>query len=57
MKEKVQLGTLLTMKEFLGDSKPTFKEYNQPFMVVQGGCDKVIDPQVAFDLYSQSKTA
>ena len=25
-------------------------------MVVQGGMDKVIDPQVAFDLFSKSKT-
>ena len=25
-------------------------------MVIHGGCDKIIDPQVAFDLYSMSKT-
>ena len=25
-------------------------------MVVHGGCDKIIDPQIAFDLYSMSKT-
>ena len=25
-------------------------------MIVQGGSDKLIDPQVAFDLYTMSKT-
>ena len=26
-------------------------------MIIQGGCDKLIDPQVAFELYKKSKTA
>ncbi len=43
--------------EVLSNSPETFPDYETPFLVVQGGRDKVIDPQVAFDLYSQSKTS
>ena len=55
-KDKVQLGLLLNLKQFIGESKETFSEYERPFMIVQGGSDKLIDPQVAFDLYTMSKT-
>lgn len=34
-----------------------FSEYDLPFMVVQGGADKLISPEVAFDLFEKSKTA
>ena len=55
-KDGVQLGTLVAMKDFIGTSQDTFPQYSQPFMIVQGGCDKLIDPQVAFELFEKSKT-
>ena len=30
--------------------------YQCPFMVVQGGLDKLVNPEVASELYDQSKT-
>ena len=54
--DRVKLGTLISLRELLGESKETFKDYDQPFMVIHGGCDKIVDPQVAFDLYSMTKT-
>ena len=56
LKEGVKFGTIVALKEFMGYSRETFPEYDRPFMVVHGGCDKIIDPQIAFDLYSMSKT-
>ena len=34
-----------------------FSQYDLPFMIVQGGADKLISPQVAFELFQKSKTA
>ena len=44
------------MVEFIAHSRDTFADYDQPFMVIHGGKDKLVDPMVAFDLYKQSKT-
>ncbi len=52
-----KLRTMACAMEVLSNSPETFPDYETPFLVVQGGRDKVIDPQVAFDLYSQSKTS
>ena len=38
-------------------SPSTFKDYKSPFMIVQGGLDKLVNPQVAFELFAQSRTA
>jgi hypothetical protein len=51
IKGKVKTGTLVSMVEFIAHSRNTFPDYDQPFMVIHGGKDKLVDPQVAFDLY------
>jgi acylglycerol lipase len=56
IKERVRFRTLVSLKDFLAYSRETFPTYDSPFMVVQGGCDKLIDPQVAFELYEQTAT-
>jgi len=34
------------------DKSPlTFKSYNMPFMIIQGGNDKLVNPSVAFELF------
>lgn len=57
VKGRVKIGTLAGILDFLTESQQTFSSYDQPFMIIQGGKDKLIDPQVSFDLYSKSKTA
>lgn len=52
----LRLRTISTLLEILKNSSSTFEDYSTPFMVVQGGMDKIIDPSVAFDLFSKSKT-
>jgi hypothetical protein len=42
--------------ETMDKSPPTFKSYNSPFMVIQGGLDKLVNPMGAFELFEQSKT-
>jgi hypothetical protein len=37
-------------------SPETFHEYTLPFMIVQGGLDKLVNPMVAFELFRNSKT-
>jgi len=44
------------MKECLAYSRETFADYDQPFMVIHGGRDKLVDPQISFDLFNQAKT-
>ena len=46
----------MTLKEWMSYSYETFAGYELPFMIIHGGKDKVIDPKVAFDLYSSAKT-
>ena len=38
-------------------SPKTFKDYGCPFMIIQGGLDKLVNPEVAFELYDKCKTA
>jgi hypothetical protein len=37
-------------------SPETFSDYTLPFMVIQGGLDKLVNPSVAFELFIESKT-
>lgn len=37
-------------------SPATFKNYKAPFIIFQGGLDKLVNPEVAFELYDQSLT-
>lgn len=34
----------------------TFSQYESPFIIFQGGRDKLVNPEIAFELYSKSKT-
>lgn len=52
-----RLRTISSLGRWMLESEATFKDYEVPFLVVQGGRDKVIDPQVAFDLFAAAKTA
>ncbi len=39
------------------DTSPeTFSQYSCPFMIIQGGLDKLVNPEVAFELYDKSQT-
>lgn len=57
IKSRIKLRTVNTLFEIMENAPRTFKDYDLPFMVVMGGKDKLIDPNVAFELYSQAKTA
>jgi len=35
----------------MDQSPETFKNYKCPFLVIQGGVDKLVNPMVAFELY------
>lgn len=41
----------------MDESPKRFHEYKAPFMIIQGGLDKLVCPEVAFDLYDKSQTA
>ena len=34
----------------------TFRQYEAPFMIVQGGMDRVVNSEGAFELYENSRT-
>ena len=34
----------------------TFSQYKCPFMIIQGGLDKLVNPDGAFELYENSQT-
>lgn len=38
----------------MSESEKTFKEFKCPFMIVQGGLDKLVNPEVAFRLYDEA---
>lgn len=40
--------------EAMDQTPSTFKDYKCPFMVIQGGRDKAVDPMGAFQLFIQS---
>lgn len=37
-------------------SSETFHKYSCPFFIIQGGMDKLVNPEVAFELFERSKT-
>jgi acylglycerol lipase len=56
-KERAHLSTAHMLVETMDKSPDTFKDYNSPFMIVQGGLDKLVNPDVAFELFARSRTA
>jgi acylglycerol lipase len=55
-KERAHLSTAHMLVNTMDKSPETFKDYNLPFMVVQGGLDKLVNPDVAFELFANSRT-
>lgn len=55
-KERTHLSTVHMLVDTMDKSPETFKDYDFPFMVVQGGLDKLVNPDVAFELFLKSKT-
>ncbi len=55
-KERIHLSTAHMLVNTMDISPQTFKEYSCPFMIIQGGLDKLVNPEVAFDLFCNSKT-
>lgn len=55
--ERMSLSTIDMLVRAMDETPKTFKDYKCPFMVVQGGLDKLVNPDVAFELYDNSQTA
>lgn len=47
-------GTVKTIYTAMEKSCASFEQYNAPFLIIQGGCDKLVDPDVGFDLMERS---
>jgi hypothetical protein len=48
LKDRVRLRTLITILNSQERAPRTFHQYSTPFMVIQGGKDKAVNPNVAF---------
>lgn len=55
-KERAHLSTAHMLVDTMDKSPETFKDYKSPFLIVQGGLDKLVNPSVAFELFAQSRT-
>jgi acylglycerol lipase len=53
-KGKVNLATTSFLVNTMDSSPASFKNYRCPFLIIQGGLDKLVNPMVAFDLFTQS---
>ncbi|EAS06200.2 alpha/beta hydrolase family protein (macronuclear) [Tetrahymena thermophila SB210] len=51
---KLSAGSIKTIYTAMEKSYETFGQYNAPFLVIQGGLDKCVDPDLAFDLMEKS---
>ena len=47
-KDRTHLSTAHMLVETMDKSPATFKQYSCPFMIIQGGLDKLVNPDVAF---------
>jgi len=54
--DRACLQTLKTIIHTMDVAPETFDKFDVPFVVVQGGLDKLVNPMVAFDLYDKSIT-
>jgi acylglycerol lipase len=57
LKQRVKLRTISTLFYAMEKAQSSLSQYDCPFMVIQGGLDKLVSPEVAFELFSKSKTA
>lgn len=53
-KGRVNLATTSFLVKSMDCSPLTFKNYKCPFLVIQGGRDKLVNPMVGFELFEQS---
>jgi acylglycerol lipase len=53
-KGRVNLSTAAFLTTTMDSSPATFHNYKCPFLIVQGGCDKLVNPMVAFELFQFS---
>lgn len=53
-KGRASLATMNFLLKEMSRCSATFKNYNCPFLIIQGGSDKIIDPIVAFQLFQES---
>lgn len=56
-KGRVHLSTASFLVDTMDKCPLTFQSYNSPFLIIQGGCDKLVNPMVAFELMQYSSTA
>jgi acylglycerol lipase len=52
----MSLSTLDMIVSTMDKSPNTFHLYKCPFIIIQGGLDKLVNPEVAFELYDKSQT-
>lgn len=54
---KAYLSTLSVIGQNMRKCGKTFCDYKTPFMVIQGGLDKLVNPDGAIQLYELSRTS
>ena len=53
--DRMSLSTIEMLVRTMDKSPDTFQDYRCPFMIIQGALDKLVNPEVAFELYDKSK--
>jgi len=53
-KGRINLSTTSFLTKTMDTSPATFKNYTCPFFIIQGGLDKLVNPMVAFELFTSS---
>jgi acylglycerol lipase len=53
-KGRMYLSTVHFLTNSMNSVSATFKDFQCPFLVIQGGTDKMVHPMGAFELYQQS---
>ncbi len=56
LSERACLSTINMLVSTMDKSPETFKNYKSPFIIFQGGIDKSVNPELAFELFENSKT-
>lgn len=55
--ERARLSTIQMLVTTMEKTPETFPQYKCPFMIIQGGLDKLVNPDGAFELYDKSATS
>lgn len=54
-KGRSNLSTMTFLAKAMETSPSSFQNYKCPFLIIQGGLDKLVHPMVAFDLFTHSQ--